>query len=241
MSRYLILIYGVIAYLIGMAGLFYFFLFVGGWDFLPIHVDSPGPLVNALLINTGLIALFAVQHTIMARQGFKEGLTRLIPKAAERSTFVLVSGIIMLLICYFWQAINGTVWHVENRIGSLILIILHILGWVIAVLTSFIINHFELFGLQQVYLNFVNKPMPPHKFTDRLFYKIVRHPLQFGLLVGMWFTPTMSMTHLSLSVLFTIYIFIGLQYEEKDLVKFLGQDYQNYQKRVPMVLPIPKS
>jgi len=177
MSRYLILIYGVIAYLIGMVGLFYFFLFVGAWDFLPIHIDSgtPGSVINALLINIGLIALFAVQHTIMARQGFKQGLIRMIPKAAERSTFVLVSGIIMLLICYFWQAIDGTVWNVENEVGSLILITLHILGWTIAVLSSFIINHFELFGLQQVYLNFVNKPVPPHKFTERLFYKFSRY------------------------------------------------------------------
>ena len=242
MSQILIFIYGVLAYAIGMGGLVFFILFLGSWDFLPLHINSgiPGPIVPALLINVGLMVLFGVQHTVTARQGFKDALIKVIPKAAERSTYVLLSGVLMIVICLFWQPIAGTIWHVENEIARMILIVGYALGWILVVLSSFLINHFELFGLQQVYLHFRNRPEPESTFTDRWLYKLVRHPLQLGVLIGIWVTPTMTMTHLCLALTMTIYIFVGLHYEEKDLVKFLGKPYEDYRTRVPMVLPIPR-
>ncbi|PCJ45435.1 MAG: hypothetical protein COA74_15700 [Gammaproteobacteria bacterium] len=243
MGRFFIFIYGIIAYAVGMGGLVWFILFVGSWDFLPLHIDSktPGELNQALLINFAIILLFGVQHSVMARPSFKSKWTKIIPKSMERSTYVLITGLLMALFCLHWQAIEGTVWQVDNVIIQQVLIGLYMLGWVIVVLSSFLINHFELFGLQQVYCNLTKKAEPADSFTDRFFYKIVRHPLQFGVLMGVWATPHMTMTHLMLAVLLTIYIFIGLHYEEKDLVKSLGDKYENYQKQVPMLIPIPKS
>ena len=146
----------------------------------------------------------------------------------------------MALICLYWQTVSGVVWQIENKTGQVILIAAYIIGWSIPVLASFIINHFELFGLQQVYYNLVNKPMPPPHFTEKSFYKIVRHPIQFGTLIGIWSTPTMTSTHLMLSVTLTAYILISLRYEERDLVTSLGEKYQDYQKRVRMIIPFPK-
>ena len=242
MSRLLIFIYGLISYAVGLGGLVWFALFVGGWDFLPRHIDSdiPGPLSTALLINVGLLAIFVLQHSIMARLTFKSRWTKIIPPATERSTYLLISGIIMALFCLYWQPVNGVIWQVDNQIGQIILIAIYVIGWSIPVLASFMINHFELFGLQQVYFNLIKKPEPSPHFTERWFYKIVRHPIQLGTLIGIWSTPTMSMTHLLLSAPLTIYVLLSLKYEEKDLVTTLGQNYEDYQKRVRMIIPLPK-
>ena len=242
MKRIFVLLYGILAYAIGLGGLVYFILFIGGWDFLPLHVDSsmPGNVASALLINVGLIALFGVQHSVMARPAFKAILTRVIPRAAERSTYVLMSGVMMIIICLFWQPVAGVLWQVDNPIGRMILTVGYGFGWALVVLASFVINHFELFGLQQVYHNLRNKPEPTPKFTARFLYSIVRHPLQLGVLIGIWLTPTMSLTHLMLAAAMTVYIFIGLYFEEKDLVASLGQEYKAYQQRVPKVLPLPQ-
>ncbi|MBP87863.1 MAG: hypothetical protein CMJ64_14260 [Planctomycetaceae bacterium] len=242
MGRFLIFVYGVVSYAIGLGGLVFFMLFIGGWDFLPFHIDSgtPGPTGTALLINVGLIVAFGLQHTPMARPAFKKGWTTVIPKAAERSTYVLVSGILMFAICFYWQTLSGTIWHYEHSTLRIATTTVQLLGWGMAVLASFLINHFELFGLQQVYFNLINKPEPSSDYTERFLYKIVRHPLQLGLLIGMWSTPTMTMTHLMLSATMTIYIFIGLHFEEKDLVATLGEDYEEYRKRVRMLIPFPK-
>jgi protein-S-isoprenylcysteine O-methyltransferase Ste14 len=242
MGRLLILIYGIVSYAIGLGGLTFFMLFMGGWNFLPLHIDSrtPGTLSTALLINVSLMILFGVQHSVMARRGFKRGWTTMIPKAAERSTYVLLSGVLMCLICFFWQPLAGTLWHVDNQVAQSVLTAIQVLGWLLAVAATFVINHFELFGLQQVYFHFQNKPGPSPTFAERFMYRFVRHPLQLGLLTGMWSTATMTMTHLMLSGTMTVYIFIGLYYEEKDLVAALGRDYEDYQRRVRMILPIPK-
>ena len=242
MSRLLIFIYGLISYAVGLGGLVWFALFVGGWDFLPRHIDSdiPGPLSTALLINVGLLAIFVLQHSIMARLTFKSRWTKIIPPATERSTYLLISGIIMALFCLYWQPVNGVIWQVDNQIGQIVLIAIYIIGWSIPVLASFMINHFELFGLQQVYFNLIKKPEPSPHFTERWFYKIVRHPIQLGTLIGIWSTPTMSMTHLLLSAPLTVYVLLSLKYEEKDLVTTLGQNYEDYQKRVRMIIPLPK-
>ena len=242
MSRLLIFIYGLISYAVGLGGLVWFALFVGGWDFLPRHIDSdiPGPLSTALLINVGLLAIFVLQHSIMARLTFKSRWTKIIPPATERSTYLLISGIIMALFCLYWQPVNGVIWQVDNQIGQIVLIAIYVIGWSIPVLASFMINHFELFGLQQVYFNLIKKPEPSPHFTERWFYKVVRHPIQLGTLIGIWSTPTMSVTHLLLSAPLTVYVLLSLKYEEKDLVTTLGQNYEDYQKRVRMIIPLPK-
>lgn len=242
MKRIFILLYGILSYTVGMGGLTYFILFVGGWSFLPMHVDSgtPSDLGRALLMNALLILIFGLQHSVMARPGFKQKLTKVLPRAAERSTYVLVSGLMMLMLSFFWQPLNGTLWQVENSLGQTLLTGGYIFGWLFAVLATFVINHFELFGLQRVWLNLRNKPEPEPFFTERFLYRVVRHPLQLGVLIGMWVTPTMSMTHLVLSVAMTAYIFVGLYFEEKDLVASLGHKYADYQQRVPKILPWPR-
>ena len=242
MSRSLILIYGFLSYAVGMGGLGFFVLFVGGWDFLPFHIDSgePGPLAVALLVNLALMILLGLQHSVMARPSFKDAWIKVIPPAAERSTYVLLSGVVFFLICFYWHAIAGTFWHVDHQLARTILTAMQLFGWGLVVASSFVINHFELFGLQQVYYYFVGKPEPPPKFTDRFLYKIVRHPLQLGVLIGIWFTATMTMTHLMLSVAMTLYIFIGLYFEEMGLVATLGQEYEDYRNGVRMIVPLPK-
>jgi protein-S-isoprenylcysteine O-methyltransferase Ste14 len=243
MSRLLIFIYGLFSYAVGVGGLAWFALFIGGWEFLPRHIDSetPGPLGTALLINAGLMAIFVLQHSIMARLAFKSRWTKIIPPAAERSTYLLVSGILMALFCLYWQPIGGGfLWQVENPTGKAILIAIYAIGWSVPVVASFMINHFELFGLQQVYFNLINKPEPSPHFTERWFYKFVRHPIQLGTLIGIWATPAMSMTHLLLAATLTIYVLFAISYEEKDLVTTLGKDYEDYQKRVRMIIPLPK-
>jgi methanethiol S-methyltransferase len=182
MSRLIIFIYGLFSYAVGLGGLVWFALFIGGWEFLPRHIDSdsPGPLSAALLINASLLAIFILQHSIMARLTFKSRWTKIIPPAAERSTYLLFSGIIMALFCLYWQPVEGVLWQVDNQIGQVVLIAIYIIGWSIPVLASFMINHFELFGLQQVYFNLINKPEPSPHFTERFFYKFVRHPIHHG-------------------------------------------------------------
>jgi protein-S-isoprenylcysteine O-methyltransferase Ste14 len=242
MSRFAIFVYGIVAYAVGMGGLTYFLLFMGGWSFLPVHIDSrpAGPLGPALVINVALIALFGLQHSIMARRWFKEMWTKIVPKAAERSTYVLASGILMMVICLGWQPVGGTLWHVDNRLARDILTAIQLIGWTIAVSASFMINHFELFGLQQVYYHLIGQPEPTPDFTSRYLYRFVRHPLQMGILIGMWSAPTMSVTHLMLAATMTLYILIGLHHEEDDLAATLGEPYDEYRRRVRMLIPIPK-
>ena len=237
-SQIVIFIYSVFSYLIGLVGFIFFVLFIGGWDFLPFHIDSGtvGTLSQALWINLGLVLLFGLQHSVMARPAFKQQLIKIIPKAAERSTYTLLSGGLLLMFCFFWQPIGGIVWHVELQIARIILMIGYFFGWTFAFLATFVINHFELFGLQQAYRNLVNKPEVTPKFVERFLYRVVRHPLQLGILIGLWATPTMTLTHLALAVSLTIYIFIGLYFEEKELAKTLGQPYEAYKTRVPKII-----
>lgn len=239
MSRILILIYGVFSYVVGLVTLLWFIVFIGPWDILPVHIDleATQSLGLALLINIALVMLFGLQHSIMARPAFKIKLLKLIPEAMERSTYVLLSGVAMALIPLYWQSIDGLLWQVEDEIVRTLLIAGFIFGWAFSTLATFLINHFELFGLQQVYFNLRDKAEASPSFEERYFYKIVRHPIQLGVLIGLWSTPEMSMSHLMLSVTLSIYIFIGLYYEEKDLVNTLGKEYESYQQRVGMIFP----
>ncbi len=242
MRRLLVLTYGVLSYIIGLVGLLWFIVFIGPWDIIPTHIDSGGSqsLGLAILINIALVTLFGLQHSVMARQSFKTKLLKIMPEAMERSTYVLFSGVVMALICLYWQPIEGYLWRVDDTIGRGLLIAGFIFGWVFSTLATFLINHFELFGLQQVYFHLRDRSELSPSFEERYFYKRVRHPIQLGVLIGLWSSPDMSMTHLMLSITFTIYIFIGLYYEEKDLVSSLGEEYEGYQQRVRMMLPFLK-
>lgn len=205
-----------------------------------INSQHPVPLSTALIINLALVLIFGLQHSVMARSLFKKYLTKIIPQASERSTYVLFSGLALGLICLYWQPLDGFLWQIDNKIGKVLLNAGYLFGWLFSLFSTFIINHFELFGLQQIYLNLLNKPEPSVSFKEKLLYKFVRHPIQLGVLIGIWVTPSMSYSHLMLSVTLSIYIFIGLKYEERDLIATLGNTYKEYQQRVRMMLPFSK-
>ena len=242
MSKISVFIYGVFAYIIGLVGQIWFILYLGEWEFMPERISDAqsSPLMLALFVNFILVVIFGLQHSVMARDFFKIGVTKFIPKAAERSTYVLFSGLSLMLVAYFWEPIDGYLWSVEDETLGIILIIGSLLGWTFSVVATFIINHFELFGLQQVYLNLLEKKMPEINFQERFFYTFVRHPIQLGVLVGIWLTPNMTFGHLLFSILFTIYIFIGLHFEEKGLLHELGDTYAQYMQRVAKLIPFAK-
>lgn len=242
MSNPIIFIYGIISYLVALTAQVWFILYLGEWEFMPATINTyyPVPFVSALGINLALVILFALQHSVMARAWFKKHLIKIIPQASERSTYVLFSGLALGLICLYWQPLDGYVWQVEDATGKALLNAGYIFGWLFSLFSTFIINHFELFGLQQVYLNLIDKPEPPVQFQEKLFYKFVRHPIQLGVLIGIWFTPTMSASHLMLSLTLSLYIFIALRYEERDLVGEWGDTYEKYQQRIRMIFPFPK-
>ena len=227
MKNFLLAVFSLTSYAVGMFGLLYFIAYLGGFEFLPVHINSrqPSNLATAIGINVGLMILFGLQHSLTARPSFKVVLTKVIPVEAERSTYVLMSGVMMLLISFYWQPIAGVLWQADSPIIQLALTGGYLAGWSIAIISTFLINHYELFGLQQVYLKIRNFSEPEATFTETGFYRIVRHPLQLGVLIGMWCTPIMTMTHLMLAACMTLYIYIGLYFEEKDLVASLGSDY----------------
>jgi len=241
MSKILVFIYGIVAYVVALIGQVWFILYLGEWEFMAETINSPQTLSLglALLVNIALVLLFALQHTGMARNFFKERLLKIIPEASERSTYVLLSGVVLILVALYWQTIDGYVWKTEGMLSSF-LTTLSLLGWGFSVVATFIINHFELFGLQQVYLNLRDQPTPKIDFQERLFYTFVRHPIQLGVLIGIWVTPTMSYGHLVFSLLFSLYIFIGLWFEERDLLAELGEHYETYRQRVGMIVPFVK-
>ena len=242
MNKLIIFIYGILTYSVALIAQVWFIFYIGEWEFMErtISTQYPVPFITAFSINLVLVLIFALQHSVMARSFFKKHLTQIIPQAAERSTYVLFSGLALGLICLYWQPLEGFLWQVDNETGKTLLTAGYLFGWIFSLFSTFIINHFELFGLQQIYLNLLNKPTPPADFKEKLFYKFVRHPIQLGVLIGLWLTPAMSYSHLMLSLTLTLYIFIGLKYEERDLIATMGKTYKEYQKRVRMMLPFPK-
>jgi protein-S-isoprenylcysteine O-methyltransferase Ste14 len=238
LQRTSVLIYGVVSYAIFFATFCYAAGFVG--DFLvPKTMDSaPSRSFGAaLIINTCLLGLFAVQHSVMARPVFKRLLTRFIPEAAERSTYVLFSSLALILLFWLWQPMGGIVWQVENSIGKFLLHTGFGFGWLLVLVTTFLINHFDLFGLRQVWKFFRATPYRPLKFVTPGPYKLVRHPLYVGWLCAFWFTPAMTVAHLVFALATTAYILIAIQLEERDLVDVHGGDYIDYRKRTPMLVP----
>ncbi|HEX9880405.1 MAG TPA: NnrU family protein, partial [Candidatus Binatia bacterium] len=188
-----------------------------------------------------LLALFGIQHSVMARQGFKRWWTEIVPRHLERSTYVLISDLIFVLLIWQWQPMTGVVWQVENPIGTMVLWGLFAIGWLTVVLTSFMINHFDLLGTRQVYLHLIGKEYTPLQFKTKGFYKYMRHPLMLGWIIAFWSTPQMSVGHLVFAIGTTVYILIAIQIEEKDLVSFHGEAYESYQREVSMLLPFRKN
>ena len=242
MKKIVMFLYSIIAYAIAFASILYWILSVS--NLIPeISIDQK-PKVSvwlAILNNCILIALFGLQHSIMARPWFKNIFSTYFPKPIERSTFVLVSGLLLFNLVWQWQPVGGMVWEVEsNTILFYVIYALFFLGWIILFVSSFLINHFDLFGVRQTFLELQNKPYTALEFRVRSFYKYVRHPLYFGMLLGMWATPIMSITHLLLAIGITVYVIIGTRFEERDLVSDFGETYTDYQKRKPMLIPFSK-
>lgn len=242
MNRALILAYGVFCYLVFFVTFCYTIGFVLD-AVVPKTIDSPETSTTfwpALLINIGLLTLFAVQHTIMARPWFKQWWTRIIPKPMERSTFVLAASLVLILLFWLWQPMTGTVWQAEMTWLRGVLYGLSLAGFGIVLYSSFLIDHFDLFGLRQVILHLRRKEYTHHPFIERSLYRIVRHPLMVGFLIAFWSAPTMTEGHLLFSIMTTAYILFGTFVEEGDLIRSLGDDYRRYRKRTSRFIPIPK-
>lgn len=239
LKRLAIFIYGIVSYLAFFGTFLYAIGFIGNF-IVPKSIDSgrTGSLGAALLINAGLLAIFAVQHSLMARPWFKRGWTRFVPKPAERSTYVLLSSLALLLLFWQWQPIGGVVWNIEQPAIRLALHGLCAAGWLLVLSSTFLINHFDLFGLRQVFLFLIGREYTQLKFRTPMFYRHVRHPLYLGWLFAFWATPTMTVAHLVFAIATTAYIFIAIQLEEKDLVDAFGDEYKRYKKNVPMIVPV---
>ena len=236
-KRTLTLGYGVLAYLLFFGVFNYAIMFIGNIMVTP-SLDSIGDsdLSLALLINIGLLTAFALQHSIMARPAFKRAWAKIIPEPAERSTYVLASTLMLGGIVYFWQPLGGVLWQVTAPVAIGILYGLFAIGWGILFLASFQINHFDLFGLRQVWLYFRGKPYTQLEFKTPWLYRHMRHPLYVGLMIGLWAAPTMTVAHLVFAMLCTAYIFVGTRLEEKDLENALPE-YRQYKQEVPMFMP----
>ena len=235
-------IYGVVCYAVFFATFLYAVGFVANL-FVPKTIDTGEviPAREALIINILLLLIFAIQHSVMARRPFKQWLTHWVPTSIERSTYVLSSSLALILLFWLWRPIPHVIWHIDSPLLANAVMALSLIGWAIVLASSFLINHFELFGLHQVANNLVGKAMPEPKFRTPLFYKFVRHPIYFGFIVAFWATPTMTIGHLLFAAGTTAYILIGILFEERDLVDIFGEEYRRYQDRVSMLIPWRRS
>ncbi|MFP3939107.1 MAG: methanethiol S-methyltransferase [Thermoanaerobaculia bacterium] len=243
MKRTLYLLYGVIAYLLFLPTFLYAIGFVGNF-LVPKSMDRGGAgvgLLEALLVDGGLLLVFALQHSVMARQGFKRWWTKVVPRPIERSTYVLAATAALALLMWQWRPIGGTVWDVSGTAPAAVLIGISLAGWAVVFWSTYLIDHFDLFGLRQVWLAFRRREYRPPQFGNPSLYKVVRHPLYFGFLVAFWATPVMTWGHLLFAAGTTGYILVAIQLEERDLVRFHGDAYREYRRRVRMLLPLPQA
>ncbi len=240
-ARLVAFLYGLVCYALSVGTLLYLCGFVGNFGVFQ-SIDSV-PTISwdkALLIDAALLGIFGIQHSVMARLGFKNWWTQFVPKPVERSTYLLCTNLCLGLLFYFWQPIGGTIWRVTNTTGVAILYALFASGWVLLLMSTFYINHFDLFGLRQVWFYLKGKEYIPLNFATPGVYKYVRHPIYVGLLLAFWFAPTMTVTHLVFALMTTAYILIAIQFEERDLVDVYGKTYVDYRRQVPMLLPFAR-
>jgi protein-S-isoprenylcysteine O-methyltransferase Ste14 len=239
MKRVGYFLYGCVCYLVFVGTLLYAIGFIGNLV-VPQTLDGvpSRPTVLAAAIDVALLLLFALQHSIMARRWFKERWTRIVPQPIERSTYVLFSSLALILLFSRWEPIGGVIWSVEDSIGRMLLLTMFGLGWVLVLASSFLINHFDLFGLRQVWLYLLDRPYSALPFATPGFYRVVRHPLYVGWLLVFWMAPTMTIAHLLFSVATTAYIVMAIQFEERDLIDSHGERYRQYKRAVPMLVPL---
>jgi methanethiol S-methyltransferase len=239
MSRAATLLFALVAYAIFFATFLYLVCFVGNFPFAPLTVDHgpEAPLATAVVIDLVLIALFGIQHSVMARQGFKRAWTRVVPVPAERSVYVLIASLVLIVLFMFWRPIDGTLWDARGTALELPLWVLFFAGWGIVLLSTFLLNHFELFGLQQAWFHMRGRQAEPPQLRQPLFYKWVAHPLYSGFFLAFWATPVMSYGHLLLALGLSAYMLIAIGYEERDLVGHYGDEYVRYRKGVGKLFP----
>ncbi|HJT46334.1 MAG TPA: isoprenylcysteine carboxylmethyltransferase family protein [Chthoniobacterales bacterium] len=239
-GRVLAFLYGITCYLIFLIAFLYAIAFVGNIPLAPKTIDSgpAGPPAQALVINAVLLGLFAIQHSVMARQWFKRAWKKIVPTAVERSTYVLLASLILLLLYWKWQPMTTVIWNVGNPNAATILRGLFWIGWGMVLVSTFLVDHFGLFGMKQVYNYLVDKPDEPPPFKTPSLYKIVRHPLYLGFVISFWATPRMTAGHLFFAVMTTAYILVAIQFEERDLIRFYGDNYRRYRQQVSMLFPL---
>jgi len=239
MSRTATLLFAILAYAIFFATFLYLICFVGNAGFAPVTVDRgpSAPMAMAVVIDLALIALFGVQHSVMARPAFKQRWTQVVPHSAERSVYVLLASVALLVLFWFWRPIDTVVWDLTGTALAGILTLLFWVGWLLVLLSTFLINHFELFGLQQAWLNLRGRQAAAPQFRQPLLYKYVRHPLYLGFFLAFWAAPRMTAGHLLLAAGMSVYMLIAIRHEEHDLVGLFGKDYEDYRQRVGMLMP----
>ena len=239
-GRVLAFLYGIVCYVTFLIAFLYAIAFVGNISLVPKTIDSgpAGPLAKALIINALLLSLFAVQHSVMARQWFKRAWKRIVPEPVERSTYVLLASVILLFLYWKWEPMKGIVWDVRNPNGHAVLVGLFWIGWGLVLLSTFVIDHFGLFGMKQVYNYLVGQHAEPPPFKTPNLYKMVRHPLYLGFIIAFWSTPQMTGGHLFFAIMTTAYILVAIQFEERDLIKFYGDNYRRYREQVSMLFPL---
>jgi len=237
-KRLAFFIYGSMAYAVFFGTFLYAIAFVGGF-LVPTRLDGPAqpPVALSLAIDAGLLTVFAVQHSVMARRWFKAWWTQFVPTTIERSTYVLCASLALLLMFWQWRPLGGMVWQIDNPIAKGVLWSLFAAGWLQVLVTTFLINHFDLFGLRQVWMPLIGKPYAPVGFVMPWIYGVVRHPLYLGFILAFWMTPVMTLTHLVFAGATTAYILIAIQLEERDLIAEHGSAYEGYRQRVPMLVP----